>query len=362
MDVDGKGHESDIDELNELLASDGLLDFSAEGRKKAKARAAALKKQNALLAKKEKERERAKKAKPKAPPKDDAQKIEKQLEVEEKKEKRELEARRKKRVRDHEKALKEIERKTKRKKGSGTEKKSNPNEVLNKRGRAETIAKGFLMRKCMKDDSYNGAAFQPTASVEPSGLLGMALAFRAAAGEVPALDGNGKQITDEPWDSIDVDTPMESSKRCKRLQEQLELMEKELAEVDAGTDQRRALIGDAEKARLAAQHSVLEAEDRVRAAYTKKKKPKQTPKKTTEGAGIKADTAKAECNGATSVGKPSVEDKDNGNGAIPSAEAGEAENDGDAAPKKNGDVAPTKDEPAVGTEHKEPNTTQLVDI
>ena len=32
-----KGNESDIEELNELLASDGVLDYSVEGRKKAKA-------------------------------------------------------------------------------------------------------------------------------------------------------------------------------------------------------------------------------------------------------------------------------------------------------------------------------------
>ena len=53
---DNKGRESDIEELNELLEHDGLLDFSVEGRKRAKARATALKKQNTLLAKKEREK------------------------------------------------------------------------------------------------------------------------------------------------------------------------------------------------------------------------------------------------------------------------------------------------------------------
>lgn len=294
---DNKGRESDIEELNELLEHDGLLDFSVEGRKRAKARATALKKQNTLLAKKEREKAMGVKAKPAGkatPAKVDTQKIERQRELEEKRAQREIEARRKKRARDHEKLLKEVERKAKRNKSIPSEKKVNPHDIPNKRGRADTIAKGFLIRKCVQDASYNGAAFQPTSQIEPSGLLGMALAFRAAAGEVPVIETNGKPYIENSWDHIDADTPTESSERCKRLQEKIDLIGKEMVKVDADTEQRLALTEDAKKAHLFAQNKILEAEEQVRSAYAKKKKKSITPKKVESATCAKPDTVKSE--------------------------------------------------------------------
>lgn len=268
IEDDCKSHESDLDELNELLGSDGHIDFSVEGRKKAKARVLSLKKM-----KKEKTvKEKGKAKKSKVTLKDDTKKVEKQLGLEDKREIRELEVRRKKRARDHDKMLKELERKAKKKQCHASEKRGNPNEVHNKRGRAEAIAKGFLLRKCIKDASFNGASFQPIAGVEPTGLLGMALAFRAVAGEIPFLDNAGKPFTGNSWDNIDADSPSDSHDRCKRLQEQIDLIEKEIVIVDAATEQRLELFGDAKKAQLAAQNKILDADDQVRATYAKKKK------------------------------------------------------------------------------------------
>jgi len=277
-----EANESDIDERNELLASDGLLDFSIEGRKKAKARVLSLKKvkkerivkeKERIVKEKEREKVKEKAKKVKASSKDDSKKLERQLELEERQEKRqqrELDSRRKKRARDHEKMLKELDRKAKKKKIS--EKRGNPNEVHNKRGRAEAIAKGFLVRKCIKDASFKGASFQPTSSVEPSGLLGMALAFRSAAGEIPFIDNTGKPFLVNSWDKIDVDGALKSSERCKLLQEQIDLIGKEIIKVDAATELRLALTKDAEKARLAMLNSTIDADDQVRATFTKKKK------------------------------------------------------------------------------------------
>lgn len=261
-----KAQRSEMDELNELLATDGLLDFSIEGRKKAKARALALKKQSALEVKKEKDREKSMKSK--SSPKDE-QKIAEKLDLEEK---RMLEQRRAKRVRDHEKALKEIERRTKKMRGLDSEKKSNPNEIPNKRARAESIAKGFIMRKCMKDPSFNGVSYQPTATVEPSGLLGMALAFRAVAGEVQVVDTSGNPVLCNSWEKIDTDSPPDSAERCKRLREKINLIESEICRVDSFTDRRLGLIEISEKARVAAQKRILDTEEKVRAAYAPKKK------------------------------------------------------------------------------------------
>lgn len=269
-----RAQRSEMDELNELLATDGLLDFSIEGRKKAKARAVALKKQSALEVKKEKDKEKAMKAKAKVSPKEDPKKVEK-LELEEK---RMLEQRRLKRVRDHEKALKEIERKAKKMKGQDPEKKISPNTIPNKRGRAEAIAKGFIMRKCISDESFTGVQFQPTANVEPSGLLGMALAFRAAAGEVQVVDTAGNPISSNSWDKIDADGPLESSERCIRLREKINQIEREIARVDASTARRLALIEKSEKDRDATHQRIIDAEDQVRAAHASKKKKAATKK------------------------------------------------------------------------------------
>ena len=274
---DKKGQESDIEELNELLASDGVLDYSVEGRKKAKARAAALKKQHTLQTKKEREKAMAAKTKSKTPTKVDSKINEYQTQ----KAQREREARQKKRSRDHEKSLKDVERKAKRKKTA--DKRSIPSDIPDKRGRADTIAKGFLMRRCIDDDSGKliGAAFQPTASVEPSGLLGMALAFRAAAGEIPFVETNGKPFCENSWDKFNADGPTDSAERCKRLQDQIDLIGKEIIKVDAATDKRLALTKDAEKVQLAAQKSILKAEEEVKKEFAKAKRARSaTPKKT----------------------------------------------------------------------------------
>eukprot|EP00984_Skeletonema_dohrnii_P009164 scaffold3473_cov99-Skeletonema_dohrnii-CCMP3373.AAC.1 len=120
-------NESDIEEQSEMLASEGYLDFSIAGRKLAKQRTTARKKQNAALAKKEKE----KKAK-------GAASVDTKTPSDDKRGQREVEARRKKRSRDHEKSLKDLERKAK-KRDLAAEKKISSNEVRNKKGRAENI-------------------------------------------------------------------------------------------------------------------------------------------------------------------------------------------------------------------------------
>ena len=341
---DNKGRESDTEELNELLEHDGLLDFSVEGRKRAKARATALKKQNTLLAKKEKEKAmgvkvvKVKPAGKATPAKADTQKIERQRELEEKRAQREIEARRKKRARDHEKLLKEAERKAKRTKSIPS--KVNPNDIPNKRGRADTIAKGFLIRKCVQDANYSGAAFQPTSQIEPSGLLGMALAFRAAAGEVPVIETNDKPFIENSWDQIDADAPMESSERCKRLQEKIDLIGEEMVKVDADTEQRLALTEDAKKAHLVAQNKILEAEEHVRSAYAKKKKKSITPKKVESATCAKPDTVKSE---GGDKGSELVKDESRTSDTKPNAEAKIEQSDNGHGKCETSTTKPTAD-------------------
>jgi len=288
-------NESDIEEQSEMLASEGYLDFSIAGRKLAKQRTTARKKQNAALAKKEKE----KKAK-------GATSVATKTPSDDKRGQREVEARRKKRSRDHEKSLKDLERKAK-KRDLAAEKKISSNEVRNKKGRAENIVKSFLLRKSMDDKNFNGPLFGPGTSIDPSGLLGMALAFRAAAGEIPFEDSNGKPFVENSWEKIDADEPRESSERCKRLEEQIGLIEEEIARVNAATERRLALTKEAEKHRDAARAKIFSEGDTARSVDVKVRARKgkagrkssdagdsRPPSMPTEGAMDELDNVKSE--------------------------------------------------------------------
>merc|ERR1712194_969720 len=77
------------------------------------------------------------------------------------------------------------------------------------------------------------------------------------------------------WDNIDADSPSDSHERCQRLQEQIDLIEKEIVIVDAATERRLALAEGAGKTWLAAQNTILAADEQVRATYGKKKKTKK---------------------------------------------------------------------------------------
>jgi hypothetical protein len=300
------GTESDIEEQSEMLATEGYLDFSIAGRKLAKQRMAARKKQNAALAKKEKE----KKAKSAASA--DAKNAKTPLD--DKRGQRELETRRKKRARDHDKSLRDLERKA-RKRELAAEKKMSSNEVRNKKGRAENIVKSFLLRKSMDDKNFNGPLFGPGTSIDPSGLLGMALAFRAAAGEIPFEDSNGKPFVENSWEKIDADEPFESSERCERLKEQIALIEKEIARVNDATERRLALTKEAEKRRDSARAKIFSEGDNARSVDVKVRARKgkagrkssegggdsRSPSKPTEGVEDEADNVKSEVDTKTKI-------------------------------------------------------------
>jgi len=281
---DDKGNESDVEEQNELLASDGLLDFSAEGRKKAKARAAALKRQNAALAKKEKEKAtKAKKAKSSTPSTvavdAESAKLVRQLELEEKRERRETDARRKKRVREHEKQLKDLEKKAKKKSKPGV------HDVPNKKDRANAIVNAFLVGTSNEDDTFKAIPFVTPGSnhIDPSNLFGMALAFRAAAGEIPVEDTGGEVYIHNDWEKIDSKSSLVSSERCLGLQQQIVLMEKEIIKQDMTTERRQALTQAANKHRMDSRKRMLEKEVEIRKSNCIKRKAKVVKKADKKG-------------------------------------------------------------------------------
>lgn len=231
---------SDIEEANEMLASDGLIDYSIEGRKNARKRSLARKKEKVnadkAAAKREKT-EQAKKAKDKKSKNQKEAPDRKKKEAKPRKEENKEDRRPKKR-----KAAKEQTVKSKKKRRIDT--RIDPRgKLTDKRGRATAIVNGYLTRTLKKEEMKNlclaGVLNIPASVVDSSGLLGMALAFRAAAGEIPMPDDADTRF--KPWQHIDVEGPKTSAERTKNLEMQLDIILKKVEEVKEFAARRREM-------------------------------------------------------------------------------------------------------------------------
>jgi hypothetical protein len=274
----------DVEECNELLATEGLLDFTAMGRKNAKRRAQMMKKQK-IDAEKKQKADKLKKVKADSTKK---KKEVKSKDLDVKKETRDLEKRRKKRGRDREKALKGSAQKTKKRKTSTEELKKAPsgrrNVIAGKRERATAIVEGYLSRVARQQDykslGLGGVMTIPASMVDSSGLLGMALAFRAAAGEITMPDDNGAQDARlKPWEGIDVDGKTTADERNESLQQQIALLEKEVERVRSSTKRRRELCEEAKRSIDEIEANVAEEDQIARQNPFKKNKKAPTPDK-----------------------------------------------------------------------------------
>lgn len=225
---------SDVEETNELLGTDGLIDYSTEGRKNARKRSLARKKEEKAAAKKEKN-EQAKKSKDKKARARQESLQRKKAEKQRKEEKREERERKKRRDR----ARKDAEKSRKKRRLNDDDQDS---KLSSKRSRATAIVNGYITRLAKKDDMKNlclsGVLNIPASVVESSGLLGMALAFRAAAGEMPMPENGDGESKFKPWEEIDVDGPKTSSERIVNLEKQLDILQKKLEEVKVETARR----------------------------------------------------------------------------------------------------------------------------
>lgn len=279
---------SDVEEANYLISHDGILDTSAEGRKSAKKRSQILRKK--VVAKKEvivKKEESLKKKRASSKPKEKkdlqstaAARVPKETIRAEKKELRELEKRRRKRARDHEKSQKsESRKKMKRRRSGPSEPEIGRTLNHNKRSRATAIVKAYLMRSTKEDESkslaLNGVMSIPAALVDSTGLLGMALAFRAATGEISMPDDGIEQLAKlKPWTGIDADHPKTSVERIHGLELQIALLEKEIDSVRTNAEKRRLLASGYVSKRTLAE-TTAESDD-IAARYNRFKKKKKT--------------------------------------------------------------------------------------
>ena len=225
--------EETDDEGEELYASEGLLDLSLDGRKKFKARSSSAKRQREAASRKEKaeqvKREKATAAK--------ARKEQSGTK------KASADAKKRKSV-----SAEKVEPKKKHKQGKRVPAAKSPkkrsNFIPDKKGRARAKVRAYvtkLIQEGLLVSSAPTTTCGPGGSIDTSGLMGMALAFRAAAGEIPGADPR-EESEIRPWDFIDVDSASSSQERCKLIQKQIELLEKALATMEVAQLRREKTL------------------------------------------------------------------------------------------------------------------------
>ena len=307
--------ESDVEEANELLGTDGLLDFSTEGRKNARKRVLARKKQKADAEKKDKleqqKRARAeakaesrKKAKAKAssasgsgksgsngkgssgtssssskradtPKGSDKRKKRARDSSEKEKEKEKEKSQQPQRKKARTSTSTSTKTSAKTSTSTTTEKASAaaaatlPAAKLGtKRGRASTIVHGFITKLLETEDLKNlgisGVMNIPAATVDSSGILGMALAFKAAAGEIPMPETAEAYCRFRPWNEIDAKSPASSAERVAKLKEQLSLLETRAVALKKSTGKRKELKKAAVAKQTGIKRKVYEAEKKAK--------------------------------------------------------------------------------------------------
>lgn len=263
-DID-KMTQDDLDEVSWLLGHDGLLDTAVMKKNNKRKSTTPRKKGEKVEAKKD--------TKPKPRSED----------VFKEKEKKELEKRRKKRMREREKALRLEEKKSKRFKSNSEAEDDERGLSQDKRARATAIARAYLAR--LANDEKNkslalgGVLNMPLAMIEPTGLLSMALAFRAVSGEIAMPDDSREEeIKRRPWLGIDTEKPLASSERVEGLKQQVSLLQKRLEQVRANTLHRKKLTAEAIARREQVENDIKADEEAARLNHFKKRK--RTPSKT----------------------------------------------------------------------------------
>lgn len=137
----------------------------------------------------------------------------------------------------------------------------------------------------------------PPMQVDSSGLLGMALAFRAAAGKLTMPEESGDQEQVKPWDAIEVDDSMDEAQRKEALLKQVRLLENEIKKVKSATSTRLNLAKEAEQVRVRLDEEIYNEEKVARMnPFKKKKKVVGSASKSTENSpeGTKSEQGKDE--------------------------------------------------------------------
>ena len=301
------GDVYDLEEINELLSTNGFLDFSAEGKKSSRKRALALRKIQSDAKKTSKKKE-----KKKAPRESKATKPQLTVALSQK-DAKDVEKRRKKRQRDREKFEKDKEKMTKKLKTDSVSvvKKGRKLGIVDKKGRAASIVRGYLNRISVRDGikglSLGGLASLPAANVEGSGILGMALAFRAAAGELEMPDTKDNPSCIKPWDHITVDG-LTSDERCIALNRKIELLQHTMIMLEKDTERRLHLIKEAMQRKENYDLSLYAAESEARQNDIPMRKPQTKHKENLSEKDSTASNLEADVSLETEPEESSVHD------------------------------------------------------
>ena len=149
--------------------------------------------------------------------------------------------------------------------------------IINKRGRAAAIVRGYLNRLATSTDlkglGLSGVLTIPAASVESTGLLGMALTFRAAAGELEMPNTNDNSSSFKPWENIDVDGPESTLERCANLEKKIKTIQKAMKALEKNDIRRKNLIEIAKKEREENIAYIEKSEKEARKNDMPKRKP-----------------------------------------------------------------------------------------
>ena len=157
-----------------------------------------------------------------------------------------------------------------------------------------------------KNLALNGINNIPTASVDSTGLLGMALAFRAASGELTMPDDTEEADAAKfkPWTKIDCDKPLTHQERSEKLEQKVKLLEQEIERIKGNANKRRELTAEALKQKEARETRILEDDQLARVnPFKKKTKPKPTPSTTST-----PETQKKAIDNISAVTSPPDED------------------------------------------------------
>ena len=271
-DDDLTSEDLDMDECNELLASNGLLDFSMAGRKKR----AQIIKQQKLDAEKKQKTLKAKKVRA-----DKAKKAKdvKLKEKEKRQETRDLEKKRRKRMREREKALKGVQHQKKKRKLSDPAP-GRRHLIVSKRERASAIVSGYVSR-ASKNGDYKPLGLGgdqkwiQSSLIDSTNLSGMALAFRASAGLIPMPKqdtGAPGKIILNPWDTIRLKGKKTSAERSTCLKKQIELLEREIQLAKASKERRVERLRVVRKDVVKMNDSIIEDDKLARENPLKKSK------------------------------------------------------------------------------------------
>jgi hypothetical protein len=178
----------------------------------------------------------------------------------------------------------------------------------------------------------------PASLIDSTGLLGMALAFRAASGELPMPDDSGDQNSSmKPWEAIKVDEKKTSSERSELLEKQIALLEKEIKGVQSNTSQRRELTKEIKMGSADVGENITKEDHSARQNPLKKNK-------STPGSGKKGK-AKAESKAAKSGAGEKPEEPEEG--AV-SGEMDAESQDGDNAVPDEADDGSNADAESAG--------------